>query len=291
MKHCFIYLDWNVIKDLKDNGKETEFYKIITTLKSKYIVPYSFAHLCDLQKKLKAETIPLIQGDLNFFNEYSNGYMLGRDEDDYDISQQNIFSMYQEVAKYNLNLSPKFEIPEQIIEDFLVSGAENFLKVKENVVYFIPLFYMAMDRFNCNPKLYNAFREVFKTTPETKELQFLFNLQKKDISYTELRELVDKYLNISSKHSNLLCDKLRNAYMLLDFNPVYREKVNNKTNFTNMYTDCEHMLNASHATYYITKDRDTHSRTKFVYEAYGIKTQVFNKEELIDYVLNGCKAD
>lgn len=91
MKYEFIYLDWNIVKALKENRVNEKISVAINILKTKYFIPFSFAHLCDRQKNMSEANIELIKSDLDFFNGLSDGYMRGRYEDDYDIAKQNIF--------------------------------------------------------------------------------------------------------------------------------------------------------------------------------------------------------
>lgn len=289
MKQDFIYLDWNVFKDLIDDNF-SDFYKIMDTLKGQYRVPFSFAHLCDRQKNISTETLPLIKKDLEFVNNFSDGFMIGRLGNDYGIAKQNIFLKFNEVSSARQNDYPQFDIPNEIILTLIKEGAISFFKNKKNIEWYVPLFYTAMSRFNCNHEFYLAFREVFKLNPPEPELQFFWNLQNPNITSNDLLLIVDNALAFEGNNNPKLYEQLKIAYLYFDFNPTYREKVNKKTNFTNMYTDCEHMLNASHSKYYITKDKNTIKRTKFVFETYSLKTEVFDIEGFIEFVKNGFSA-
>lgn len=121
MKKDFVYLDWNAIKYLKDNGPKTEFAIILDVLKSKYHIPYSFAHLCDLQKNMSDSTMRLINSDLVFLQELTSSYMLGRYKDDFDIDQK-----FEEVKSYNLNIFPNPMIPPDVINEMKAQGLKHY---------------------------------------------------------------------------------------------------------------------------------------------------------------------
>lgn len=91
--------------------------------------------------------------------------------------------------------------------------------------------------------------------------------------------VVESMLKYNQLNNSSLRSKMGMAYLLLDFSPSYREKVNYKSNFTNMYTDSEHMLNASFAKYYITQDKKAIRKTKFVYNTLDVGTEVYNIDE------------
>lgn len=283
MKSEFIYLDWNVIKSLIENTAEPAFLAAITQLRTKFIIPFSFAHLCDRQKGLSEKTAPLVKKDLDSLNLLSDGYMLGRWRDDFDISRQDIYKKYDEVRLAKMLQYPSFEIPEEILNHVKQSGFQNFFKSKQNAQWFVPIMFRALSRFDCDAELYKNYREIFKTNPPN-ELNYLSDLQSPSITPNKLEDIVDCFLKFNQLDEVGLCSKLRTAYLLLDLNPSYHEKrITNKNNFTNIYTDSEHLVNASFAKYYVTNDKIALKKTKFVFQAYNIKTHVFNSSDLVAF--------
>lgn len=281
MKHDFIYLDWNVVKALKDKSSDPIFSVMINTLKTQFIIPFSFAHLCDRQKKMSEDNKMHIKEDLTFFYGLSDGYMLGRYEDDYDIDKQNIFKKFDEVTVSKQTLYPSFNIPEEILLKLKSVGSKNFFNGLENVQLFPAIALSAFSRFSCNDEIYKEIRKVFLTEPP-KQMAFFRDLQKPEIKPKDLEKFVENLLEFDHESNSTLRHKMGAAYLFLDFNQNYKEKVNPKTNFTNMYTDSEHMLNASFAKYYVTNDSKTRKKTKLVYETYGINTKVYSIDEFIE---------
>lgn len=280
MKCDFIYLDWNVVKALKEKTANPFFSVAIRTLKKQFIIPFSFAHLCDLQKKMSKENMMFIEADLEFFNRLSGGYMLGRDNNDFGLKKQNILQKYNEVTISKQTQYPSFNISQEMVEKIKEVGVTTFFQDRKNVQLFPVIAMSAFSRFDCNDEVYKVIREVFSLNPP-EEVAYFKELQKPDINQENLKIIVENVLNSFQPQESTLHDKMRIAYLLLDFNQSCREKINKKTNFTNIYTDSEHMLNASFAKYYITQDKKTRKKTKLVYEAYGINTEVYSIDEFI----------
>lgn len=284
MKQEFIYLDWNAIKSLMNQNAKPDFCEAITRLKTKYIIPFSFAHLCDTQKGLSMETAQFVKKDLDFLNRLSDGYMLGTYEDDFDIAKQDIYKKYSDVAQAKTLKYPSFDIPDEIRNHIKQIGFKKFFEHGQNVQWFIPTVFSALSRFDSAPDLYKNFRTIFSEN-SSNELSFLSDLQDPNMDAKKLKDIVDGFLKFDQSYENGLCSKIRTAYLLLDFNPSYREKrITNKNNFTNIYTDSEHMVNASFAKYYITNDKAALKRTRFVFEAYNIKTRVFSNDDLVAFL-------
>lgn len=280
MKRDFIYFDWNVVKDLKDNNVDPIFFKIIENLKNLYVFPFSFAHLCDRQKKMSVENIEFIREDMIFFNNLSDGYMLGRYGDEYDIARKDIFQKFDEVTIAKYTQYPNPSIPQEVLKKVKQVGFSKFFEDKQNIQLFPLLVLSALNRFECDYELYKQFREAFKLDPP-EEIRFFSDLQKPDLTSEELKKITECFIKDDQFGDNLRL-KVGMAYLLLDFNPQYNETVNSKSNFTNMYNDREHMLNASFARYYITKDKKTIKKTKLIYDTYGINTGIYNIEEFIN---------
>ena len=82
----YIYLDWNVIKYIKEPRADKEkldcdVYQIISKLNKKYVVPFSEAHIEDRCNNYKEEYLPLIEDDLQFVSRLSNDYCVAQQAD------------------------------------------------------------------------------------------------------------------------------------------------------------------------------------------------------------------
>lgn len=107
----YIYLDWNVIKYLKEPRPDKEkldrdVYEIVMKLNKKYVFPFSEAHIEDRCNNFKEEYLPLIQDDLQFVGRLSNDYCVAQSEDGeelkaikYDVIRTRINDRILEMCK------------------------------------------------------------------------------------------------------------------------------------------------------------------------------------------------
>ncbi|MBN1067589.1 hypothetical protein [Clostridium sp. ZS1] len=284
-KSKYVYLDWNTMKSIKNN-KKLEFTAIIDILKINFKVPYSYAHLCDLQKKFSNDTKELVKNDLEFIDKLTNGDMLGMYEDDWIISKQNIFERINEVSKFNtLNYEA---ITKEKRDEIRKIGLGTYIK-DEHEKEFIPLIKSILDRFNSTPELYSQFREIFNQENSEKDLQH-FNRLRKKINQKDLKEIVLQELKLNGNAKPCISEQICTAYRLLEFNPQYKEKVTEKSSFSNIYNDGQHMKFASNAKYYITNDKKSKKKIEFIYNTYDIKTEVCTVDEFIEnYIIQDAK--
>lgn len=281
MESRFIYLDWNVFRDLiKEKNKK--LYGLIDYLKTDYYVPFSYAHLCDRQKNFEITNTNDIVSDLNILNNITDGFMLGRYKDAFSIETQDLFAKFEEVKQHKDTIFPNPEIPEEVVAKISKEGMKSFYKNRDNVDTFNPVMFKALNRFDCEPILYKALRNVLESKTTKKDFEYMKPLRKHSLSPEELVEITETFLQNNEEDLSLR-EKMRYAYMLLDINPHFKETVNEKNNFINMYTDSDHMINASFSKYYISIDKHTRMKTKMVYEGYHIGTKIFSVEEFIDF--------
>lgn len=284
-KSKYIYLDWNAMKSIK-NSKKLEFTAIIDMLKTNFKVPYSYAHLCDLQKKFTNDTKELVRKDLKFIDKLTDGNMLGMDKDDWIISKQNIFERFNEVSKFN-TLNSEVIIKEKR-DEIRKIGLETYIK-DGHEKEFIPLMMSILDRFNSTPELYSQFREIFNQENRVKDLQH-FNKLRKKINEKDLKEIVLQELQLNRNTRPCISEQICMAYQLLEFNPQYKEKVTTKSSFSNIYNDGQHMKFAYNAKYYITNDKKSKKKIEFIYNTYDIKIEVFTIDEFIEnYIIQDAK--
>ena len=273
MKKPYIYLDWNCFNHIK-NHPDDEFSEIIKLLIStnSYLIPYSFAHLSDLQKNLSEATLPYIESDLEFIKTLTSSYMIGMYQDDYVLSIQDVNLKFEEVRAFNKS---QFNKINEMID------LQNINSNNLGTVVF-----SAFDRFNADPEPYKYLRNIISASQAPcKELEFFDELSEVPLSEEIFRKAVDKFLQLDDTFETTLCNKITKGYLLLEFNPCYREKerkINKNNSFSNIYTDSEHMKFASNASFYISKDAETRKKTQFVYRAYGIRTEVLNIEGFVN---------
>ena len=75
------------------------------------------------------------------------------------------------------------------------------------------------------------------------------------------------------------------TYLLLDFKCSHvgeeslQDKINRKNSFSNIYNDSLHMIAASCAKCFITKDKKTLRKSQIIYDVFKIKTKVVSWDE------------
>ncbi|UOK62716.1 hypothetical protein MT997_31860 [Paenibacillus sp. OVF10] len=258
MNKKYIYLDYNAMKDIQNDPK-SEFSHCISTYKLSHRVPFSYAHLSDLQKKLSPKIMHLVERDLKFISDLTDGYMIGFYEDDYMIVKQDIRRMFDEVSSFNI----QDRLSEEDLSNILNQGIEVYIK-SDNQEKLPEIVMSAMNRFNSNPELYkqlmNMLKERRDTSPEIEsspEIELIDRLSIKPLTKENFLESLKIFMQIASVDSEHLIDKMTYGYRMLEFCTEYAETVTRKTSFSNIYNDGDHMKFASRSEYYITADKET----------------------------------
>lgn len=72
---------------------------------------------------------------------------------------------------------------------------------------------------------------------------------------------------------------------MLDFHPLFSEKLKaNKNTLDNIIRDSNHVYYASEAEYFISEDKNTRVKTKFIYEVFDIATKVVSEKEFLEII-------
>ncbi|BAO45099.1 hypothetical protein TBH_C2188 [Thiolapillus brandeum] len=302
-----------IIEEKSINGKE--FKRLIKKLSKKYIFPYSEAHLRDLATRISQTSKQYIEEDLIFLKDISGDYVLGLDENEncipikgrknikrfFDeivecINQENMqepIIIFEENNSYNVDLN---RIDDgNLFKELLVKNNG----VLNNDVF--KNFLMVMWKNIDNPSFYKKIRahlsnlkKQFDNTENTiidqqsnyfKEvLPFLEFLVEEDVAKIKnnFREIMNSFLQIDKRRKieNLtLGEKIELAYLLLDFNPNFREKINKKNRPTNMFRDIKNLFFASQARYYITEDYKTYTKSKIISEVLRLNVKIVKMSE------------
>lgn len=311
----YIYLDWKVFKYIKEPRKEYEeldkrVKEIITRTRSKYVYPFSEAHLRDCVNKYKPEYREKVEEDLTFTEDVSERFCLAYRPDKRCIQpiKQSITEVFDQVISLQnkpLDLSAvypemvPFEVKKKEFEnDKLVNG---FLSAEKGV----------WDRSKMSELVERIFWECFasKATYDTVRKQEWKRQQRK-----EERCINDIYYNVTQKNlerlircyesadveyiirnwKNAIIDAISihypkeeisdeglicSAYCLLDWHPMYRDKLGKKNTFSNITRDAKHVWYASQAHMFVTEDKHTRKKCDVLYKSFGIKTKVLSMEE------------
>jgi hypothetical protein len=109
-----------------------------------------------------------------------------------------------------------------------------------------------------------------------------FEIDNTDILLERFSKIQESFLAIDGRKLEDLTkgQKIVNAYLLLDFHPLFRDKINKKNKPENMFRDLEHFFFASDARYYVTEDDDSYKKSKFVAKALGLRVRIMKMNEL-----------
>lgn len=309
----YIYLDWNVIQYIKhekvveDKFNAVKFKSFMQRLKGRYVFPASEGHLKDLSATFKEENLPYIEEDLSFLNEIAEGFMLCVLPNESLMPVKADIRMEFEKIINKSEVEPKFSIEggsyhvdmdklsrKSLFRPFLEKNNGVFdVKVMGD---FLQMMWYSMD----DPDVYKALRSevellhksvpsqdtiINKESPYFKKIENFFNIGK----INNIEELEEKFVEIQS--SFLAIDgrkieyltkwqKIENAYALLDFSPLFRDKINKKNRPSNMHRDLKNFFFASDAKYFVTEDDATYKKSKFVARLLGLSVRVVKMDEL-----------
>lgn len=295
---------------ITDEFDAVKFKEFIIELSGKYAFPASDGHLRDLASSFKEGNQKYIKEDLDFLIEVSKGLMLGfRPDESLTPINADICGKFEEIIleQKNTNLEVKVEVTggsykidmdklskNSLFRPFL-EKSDGYLtaSVMEDFIYLIQ---ESID----NPEIYKAFRlEVSnlkssllsndtvldKSSEYFKKLEaFMDFYEINDISdlLENFPKMQESFLAIDDRRLECLTknQKIEIAYLLLDFHPLFRDKINKKNRPENMRRDLTNFFFASDAKYYVTEDHSTYKKSKFVSEALGLKVKVMKMNEL-----------
>ncbi len=308
----YIYLDWNVIQYMKHNTitssfDAVKFNEFINELAEKYSIPASNAHLRDLASSFNENNKNYIEEDIDFLRKISKGLMLGVSPNELPIPiEADVSSEFEKIiSEKNIDLGinivgGSYEVDmgklskDSLFRPFLEkSGGALNANVMED---FIRMIWESID----DPEMYKKFRhEVSNLKSSFENNQTILNNEspyfKKIETFLDFFEINNEYYlleNFSKIQESFLAidgrklaaltkwQKIENAYSLLDFHPLFKEKINKKNKPGNVHRDLNHFFFASDAKYFVTEDDSTYRKSRFVARALGLKVRVMKMDEL-----------
>lgn len=316
-----VYLDWNVFSQMK-NGYNNKLLKILSN-KDKFIIPYSSAHISDIQRSFSNsdKQKQMINEDFEFISKMTDNLFLS-------IVNKKLINDNIDPTVFNTNIDTN-----DVLKDFSLDWLEKTLCENEatkeigekylELIRAIPIDLLAKpfenpESANTLNKLYpglkenltmDGFVESFKT--------MVYNLTEKE-NYKELRNILQDGLNINkdritnSSDPYKIIDKayskfdstnnvstnnynqpkwyseIITEYNKLDMHGYHQDKIEvkegkRKQTFTNTIEDANHSAFATTCNFYIINDNKSFWKTKKVFEKLKINTLVFKPEEFIDY--------
>ncbi|SHH77257.1 hypothetical protein [Clostridium magnum] len=318
LKSKYIYLDWNVIKYMKnprlDKGDlDKQFNNIILKLKGKYRFPYSIAHIKDRANHFMEEHYAKVKDDFKFAESINDTVCVGIYNDSLVLGKEHMLKLFDEYI-----LEPKKEI-DYIDGKFPFLFKVDFDRIDEEH----PMYEFLKERQGImSPKgmeefLQDLYKAIFQDVGKYKKLRDyvknfdLDNNLNQRYSYNEVLHLekllyhlypflssfqddVDTLKKKWSKIAErwfLLNNKdlkqdllLIQGYALLDMHPMFNEKLKKgKNTLDNIIRDGNHCFFASGAQYFVSEDERTREKVSFLYGSYGIKTKVVSESGFLNY--------
>jgi len=323
----YVYLDWNVVKYMKnhrsDHKSNTDEYftALIFDLARKgvYSFPYSEAHIKDRANKYQPEYLDLVLSDLKFFSLFNKSMCLGT------IDSLNKLGYVKKdiVIFFNEYITEQKRVPNT---DDLLTESINIKVDLEHLDKQHPLYNLAKRNFGIiTPQVmvehlmemyqvifgssedYKRIRnyipsmDICKDSQQIKETEYGKKLFEHlspffaTIDYDEKqlkkcwKNVCEKWFSLNSK-SPTKEQLLIQGYALLDFHPLFREKLKaNKNTLDNIIRDSNHVYYASEAECFISEDKNTREKTKFIYEVFDIATKVVSEKEFLEII--DCNLD
>ena len=311
----YIYLDWNVFKYIKEPRIEDEeldksVKEIVIRTRNKYVYPFSEAHLRDRVNKYKPEYREKVEEDLSFVENISEGYCLAYRPDKGWIQpiKQSITEVFEQIISLEnkpLDLSAVY--PDMVPFEVNNNEFEN----DELLSKFLSEEKVALDRNTMGEFVERIFWECFdsKATYNTVRKQEWQRRQNKEercindiyfnVTQKKLEQLINCYETADVEYiienwKNAIIDAISIhypiqeisgegliccAYCMLDWHPMFRDKLGKKNTFSNIVRDAKHAWYASQARMFVTEDEHTRKKCEVLYKAFGIKTTVLSMKE------------
>ncbi|WP_157889106.1 hypothetical protein [Herminiimonas arsenitoxidans] len=297
---------------------DNDLLPIITRLSKQYHIPYSEAHLRDLASGHSEENKHYSNRDIQFLTNLtgSKAVVFVHEEktgaESLAIQSRNIEADFaailqivnsEERGKVNLSMYSKERVPIDLSlleEDiFLAKLIDNGGTLDASVMQRI---LVMLWESHDDPESYKWFRRqvqkivdniesrptaLIKNFPAVHaEILPLFkylSLQE----YDEIQKVFTSALFAFAKFSGRNFQELtfgatlELAYNLLDFHPFFAEKINEKNRPSNQLRDMKHLYSASKAKFFVTQDRSSLKKSRFITQALGMKVKVLDVSEFI----------
>lgn len=312
----FIYLDWNVIQYVKHGIKNEkfngpDFLKLMKKIGKRYKFPFSDGHLRDLARSVRPENKEEVQKDLDFLEEISQGYAVSNSTNGDPLMQvpRGVARDHLEFILQEKKFDPediKISItPQHIDTDTLKKSDFGYSAIisEGGTLNEKSISLMLADMAKCkdDPDLYKKLRKNIQALKEnfrerdtviSKESAYFKSFEPflDWVIAEDLSEVRDKFSAALTAFSAISHEvfaeqpiekKIQISYILLDFNPLFSEKINKKNTHSNIQRDMNNLLFAKDAQYFVTEDGGTYEKAKEVASALGLNVRVVRMNELV----------
>ncbi|WP_322907766.1 hypothetical protein [Paenibacillus campi] len=308
----YIYLDWNVIKYMKEprldkNDVDIAFKQTIFQLKKKYKFPYSMAHIKDRANNYKKEYYNNVKEDFDFaetINDmncvavYNGSPVITKEPmlkcfENYIIGPEAKLSIPREdmICSFNVDMSqidtshPMYDLLNSCGGTYSAENMQVFLTEMYDSIFKDTVKYKKLREYIKNTDFESSLNQKYPLGEQLLLSKLLYHMFPFLDSFQDDEEtLIKKWPEIakswfSLNNMHLSCDLLLiQGYALLDLHPLFNEKLKkDKNSLDNMIRDGNHCFYASKAQYFVSEDAYTRRKITFLYSAYCIKTKVVDE--------------
>lgn len=314
----YILLDWNVIKYLKKprNSADEEAKRILDSIRKKYEIPFCEAHLRDLARSYSEENKNKVNDDLDFLQELSCGVVVAVNGDNAFLLKYSAKDLFQEIineppTQINItaNMNP------QSIYKVDMSKVESDHPLREMLEKYGGVYGPGIMANTLN----DMFGRIFSEIDDYKKYRSYIVKLKKDLEHNQNTNLllrdqeykdflinhmipfldvleiededklasvwndtVIEWLHMRYKENIPYEELVTNSYDMLDFHPLFREKLKKQKNtLSNIIRDSKMVLYASKSKYFVTEDNSCYEKANFLFRTLGIKEKALKMSEFI----------
>ncbi len=316
----YIYLDWNIFKYLKSKDEKYDSLReTVENVMRGYVLPYSEAHIYDLLSNFDASKYEYVKSDLEIVTKYSKNVVVGEgtNSGEFVMEIYEPIEIFNKVRKLSEESKPHVDIAKiagndpngtvKIDMDKMNKDSPLYAMLENTTGWYIPeiaaayfanQFQSIFDEKDPYRSIRNAVKQVRegiknnKTLEMTKEIEDYISKAEKFLELIEVDDmevLKSNFIEAFSSHLSLtgktiddlsVRNKIVNAYALIDFHPLFQEKIKNNR-ASNMTRDSVHAYYAMKSKYFISFDKATIEKTNFVYEVFGIKTKALHMDDFV----------
>lgn len=315
----YIYLDWNVIKYMKEPRPaklelDNNFRDVIFKLKTKYKIPYSIAHIIDRSNNYNESYYEMVKADFDFAETINDTNYLENLNDSFVVIQNPMMETFneyiaippqalpnideQEIVSFNVDMDkidtshPMYDFLKLNNGIYSAQTMQMFLNDLHSTIFTDASKYKKLREYIKKINTNNDFNQNYSSSEKIMLDKMIYHVfpfldsfnDNKETLLTKWPEIVERWFSFQG---NTLKPELTliDIYPLLEMHPLFNDKLKNKKNtLDNIIRDGSHCYYASKAKYFVSEDESLRKKTSFLYEAYGIKTKVLSEKEFLDYV-------
>ena len=299
---------------------DTNMLCIIQKLKNKFIIPYSEGHIKDRSTRFCEQYKTDVERDFEFAESITDQYLLIANSMISELKRRKsypeiVVARYPMMEYFDeyINMSVNSDVkPERItFENFY---ADMSLVNECHPLYkFLQKYEGNVIESNFNTFLDNLYKYIMDDIDEYRRLRlYVTKLETDEILNQKMNTVsrlqVDRLLyymapmieamhddedTLAQKWKSICCRwfslntenpslemLLKEGYVLLDFHPLFHDKLKKKKNTVeNIVRDGNHCYYASRARFFVSEDENIRKKTKLMYKAFGIKTKVVSEDE------------